>query len=69
MSSMVRYNTGLIPFIIATPIAYLLMKKWVGFFTCKINLWSGNFLLGGGITKLRVSLRVSLSVSVGLGVV
>ena len=66
MSSMVRYNTGLIPFIIATPIAYLLMKKWVGFFTCKINLGAGNFLLGGGITKLRVSL--SLSVSVGLGV-
>ena len=49
----------IISFVIATPVAYLLMKKWLGFFTYKIGLGAGNFLLAGIITLAIAILTVS----------
>ena len=48
-----------IAFMVATPIAYLLMKKWLGFFTYKISLGAGNFLLAGIITLMIAILTIS----------
>ncbi len=49
----------MIAFMIATPIAYLLMEKWLGFFTYKIGLGAGNFLLAGVITLIIAILTIS----------
>ena len=49
----------IISFVIATPIAYLLMKNWLDIFTYKISLGAGDFILAGIVTLTIAILTVS----------
>jgi putative ABC transport system permease protein len=48
-----------IAFVVAVPVAYLLMSRWLGGFAYRIDLRPGVFLLAGGLAVLIALLTVS----------